>query len=148
MEEVKSKQYIDVRLGNNLYGIEINYVYNIIVMQKITRVPKAQSSFDGVTNLRGEIIPVMSLRTKLGLEKDEFTPATRIMIIKPDPFAPSIGMIVDSVNEVISLYTKDIDKITYDEKDKNARFCEGIGKIGTELISILNISELVDNKEE
>ncbi len=147
MEEVKSKQYIDVRLGKNLYGIEINYVYNIIVMQNITRVPKAQPYFDGVINLRGEIIPVMSLRTKLGLEKDEFTPTTRIMIIRPDPFAPSIGMIVDSVNEVVSLDTKDIDKITYDEQDKNSRFSEGIGKIGSELISILNISELVDNKE-
>lgn len=60
------KQYIVVKIGNEQYGIDISYVDNIVRMQKITRVPKAQSYFKGVINLRGEVVPVMSLRTKWG----------------------------------------------------------------------------------
>ena len=76
-------QYIVVRIGSEQYGIDIRYVDNIVRNQRITRVPKAQPYFKGVINLRGEIIPVMSLRLKFGLEPDEFTNATRIIIIKP-----------------------------------------------------------------
>ena len=64
-------QYIVVRIGSEQYGIDIRYVDNIVRNQRITRVPKAQPYFKGVINLRGEIIPVMSLRLKFGLEPDE-----------------------------------------------------------------------------
>ena len=66
-------QYIVVRIGNEQYGINIKYIDNIVRNQKITRVPKTQTYYKGVINLRGEIIPVMSIRLKLGLEDDEFT---------------------------------------------------------------------------
>ena len=65
---VESKQYIIVTLGIEQYGIDIGYIDNIVKMQKITRVPKAQDYFLGVINLRGEIIPVMSLRKKFNYE--------------------------------------------------------------------------------
>ena len=61
---VESKQYIDVMINNEQYGIDINFIDNIVRMQRITRVPKAQDYFPGVINLRGEIIPVMSLRRR------------------------------------------------------------------------------------
>ena len=96
------KQYIVVKLGSEQYGIDIQYVDNIVRMQRVTRVPKAQHYFKGVINIRGEIIPVMSLRLKFGLEPDEFKNATRILIIKIEPQA-AIGMIVDEVKEVITL---------------------------------------------
>lgn len=70
--EKDSKQYIVVQIGNEKYGIDICYVDNIVRMQKITRVPKAQVYFKGIINLRGEIVPVMSIRTKMGLEDDGF----------------------------------------------------------------------------
>lgn len=139
-------QYIDVRLGKDLYGIEIKYIDSIIVMQNITRVPKAQPYFLGVINLRGEVIPVMSLRRRLGLEDDEFTPTTRIMIIKPELTADPVGMIVDEVNEVITL--DKVERVNYDEKDSKADFSEGIGKHGNELINILNIPAIVSEKDE
>ena len=147
MAELNSKQYIDVRLGNDLYGIEINYIENIIVMQNITRVPKAQSYFLGVINLRGDVIPVMSLKSKLGLEKDEFTSHTRIMILKPEPTASSVGIIVDEVNEVITLDDNDVDMMNYNEKDSNAVYSLGIGKLGSELINILNVPEIIGKEE-
>ena len=67
----ESKQYIVVELGNELYGIDIQYIDNIVRMQRITRVPKAQPYFKGVINLRGEVIPVMSLRLKFEFDEDE-----------------------------------------------------------------------------
>lgn len=149
MGEVNSKQYIDVRLGNDLYGIEIKYIENIIVMHNITRVPKAQSYFLGVINLRGDIIPVMSLKNKLGLEEDdEDTPIARIIIVKPEPSAAPVGMIVDEVNEVISLDDNDdVDKMNYDENDSKAVYSAGIGKLGNDLINILNIPEIIGKEE-
>jgi len=64
--EDTAKQYIVVKLENEQFGIDIKYVDNIVKMQKITRVPKCQDFFVGVINLRGEIVPVMSLRKKFG----------------------------------------------------------------------------------
>lgn len=141
-------QIIDVKLENDSYGIEIKYVNSIIVMQNITRVPKAQPYYLGVINLRGEIIPVMSLRRRLGLEDDIFTSSTRIMILKPDASSESVGMIVDEVNEVITLENDSIEKISYDDKDGKAGFSSGIGKYGDELINILNIPAIISENDE
>ena len=69
--EKETKQFIVVNLGNEQYGIDIKYVDNIVRMQRITRVPKAQPYFKGVINLRGEIMPVMSIRLKFNLDDDE-----------------------------------------------------------------------------
>ena len=63
--EKETKQFIVVRIGGEKFGIDIGYVDNIIRLQKITRVPKAQVWFKGIINLRGEIVPVMSARIKM-----------------------------------------------------------------------------------
>ena len=74
MEEIKlageTAQYIVIRLGQEQYGIDISYIENIVRMQHITRVPKVDAYIKGVINLRGEVIPVMSIRIKMGLEPD------------------------------------------------------------------------------
>ena len=77
-----TQQYIVVRLGEEQYGVDIRYIDNIVRMQKITRVPKVASYLKGVINLRGEVIPIMSLRLKMFLPEDEITKATRIIILK------------------------------------------------------------------
>ena len=113
-----SKQYIVVKLDNEQYGIDITFIDNIVRMQQITRVPKAQSYFAGVINLRGEIIPVMSLRDKFGLPEKEYTNATRIIIVKPESNA-KIGVLVDEVREVVALEEENIEKAVYDEQGSN-----------------------------
>ena len=75
--EKETVQYIVVSIGNEQYGLDISYVDNIVRMCKITRVPKAPSHYIGVINLRGEIVPLMSLRRKMNLEDDVFTDITR-----------------------------------------------------------------------
>ena len=96
-ESVK-KQYIVVKIGSEQYGIDISYVDNIVRMQKITRVPKAQTYFKGIINLRGEIVPVMSVRKRMGLDDDVFTNASRIIILKIEQQG-ALGIIVDEVKK-------------------------------------------------
>lgn len=133
------KQYIAVEIGVELYGIDINYVDNIVRMQKVTRVPKSQPYFNGVINLRGEIIPVMSIRKRFELEADTFTDKTRIIILKPDQQDP-IGVIVDVVKEVVVLNEADVEKIT-----SEGGYISGVGKKGDSLISILNINNVIND---
>ncbi len=140
------KQYIVVKIGNEQYGIDISYVDNIVRMQKITRVPKAQSYFKGVINLRGEVVPVMSLRTKMGLEADVFTNASRIIILKLEQQG-LFGVIVDEVKEVVTLGTAEIEKSGQSVKSSGESFINGIGKNGEELISLLDINTIIDDRE-
>lgn len=153
MEEVKAitnndnstdtVQYIVVNIGNEQYGINIQYIDNIVRNQRITRVPKAQTYFKGVINLRGEIIPVMSVRLKLGLEDDNYTDKTRIIIVKVD--SASVGVIVDQVKEVVTLGPDDIEKVTRTANDDAASgYINAIGKSNDELISLLDIVSLIE----
>ncbi|MGN0506760.1 MAG: chemotaxis protein CheW [Lachnospiraceae bacterium] len=142
----ETKQYIVVELGNEHYGIDIQYIDNIVRMQRITRVPKAQHYFKGVINLRGEVIPVMSLRLKFDYEADEITGKSRILIIKPDAHS-SVGLIVDEVKEVLTLDSDMIDKGAKDTNDERSVYLSGVGKHGDNLISILNIAGIFLDKE-
>jgi purine-binding chemotaxis protein CheW len=152
MEEVKAiagteesssaVQYIVVKIGNEQYGINIKYIDNIVRNQQITRVPKTQTYYKGVINLRGEIIPVLSIRLKLGLEDDEFTDKTRIIIVKIE--GATIGIIVDQVREVVTLDEQDTENITKSSRDDAAAgYINSIGKSKGELISLLDIVSLI-----
>ncbi len=133
------QQYIVIKLGLEQYGIDIKYIDNIVRMQHITRVPKVADYLKGVINLRGEIIPVMSLRLKMGLPEDEITKTTRIIILKLEQHG-TIGIIVDEVREVVTLGPEEIEKISYDGNEEKVNFISGIGKRDGDLISLLDLN--------
>ena len=140
-------QYIVVKIGGEQYGLNISYVDNIVRMQKITRVPKAPHYYVGVINLRGEIVPVMSVRRKMGLEDDVYTNKSRIIILKLENLG-LIGIIVDEVKEVINLGENDIDRnVQNANRRADANYINGIGKDGDELVSIFEISSIVGEVE-
>ncbi len=143
MDELKvaseTTQFIVIRLGDEQYGINIKYIDNILRMQKITRVPNVASYLKGVINLRGEVIPVMSIRIKMGLEEDVVTKASRIIIIKMEQQG-MIGVIVDEVKEVVTLETEQVEKVAYDSKDEKDNFISGVGKCEGGLISLLDLN--------
>ncbi len=142
MIDINSTQYIVVDLGIEQFGIDIKYVDNIVRMQKITRVPKAQSFFKGVINLRGEIVPVMSIRKKFDLEDDGFTDKTRIIILKPEQ-QESVGIIVDNVKEVVTLDSENIEKLQ-SSTDGKLRYINAVGKYQGSLISLLNVNSIIE----
>lgn len=143
-----SVQYIVVKFGDEQFGIDIKYIDNIVRMQRITRVPKVHNFIKGVINLRGEVIPVVSLRIKMELEDDEITKKTRIIIIRLEN-GEVIGMLVDEVKEVVTLQTNQIEKMAYDSKeDSKANFISGVGKDKGELISLLDMNLVFAEKEK
>ena len=136
------KQYIVVNLGDEFFGIDIMHIDNIVRMQRITRVPKSLDYFKGVINLRGEVVPVMSLRRKMGLEDDIITNASRIIIVKIEG-QYSVGILVDSVKEVISLAESSIENIVRGVANDRQMYIRGIGKFNDELLSLLNIDSIL-----
>ena len=142
--EKEKKQYIVVKIGGEHYGIDISYIDNIVRMSKITRVPKAPSYYRGVINLRGEIVPIMNLRLKIGLDEIEYTKDTRIIIIKTENFG-KIGLIVDAVKEVVALEEEQLEKLPYDNTEDN-HFVSAVGKVDGSLVSILDIGVVLNDK--
>ena len=145
VQERETIQYIVIKLGSEQYGIDIKFVDNIVRMQHITRVPKVVDYMKGVINLRGEVIPVMSLRLKMDLPADEITKATRIIILKLEQQG-TIGIIVDEVKEVVTLFTDEIEKVAYDGTEEKVNFITGVGKHNNDLISLLDLNIVAMDK--
>lgn len=141
----KVTQFIVIKIGNEQYGIDIQYIDNIVRMQHITRVPQVQNYLKGVINLRGEVIPVMSLRTKMELPPDEITKATRIIIVKLE--LGNMGILVDEVKEVVNLDADHIDNVSYENRDDKKNFIFGIGKYEGGLISLLDLNAVILENE-
>lgn len=154
MEEVKvysePVQYIKIELGSELYGIDISFVDNIVRPQHVTRVPNVAPYIKGVINIRGEIVPIMSLRLKMGLEEIEEDKKTRFIIIKMEQYG-KIGLIVDAVKEVVTLDDESIEKMKYDSTDETTHYVMGVGKVENGLVSLLDLNMVMmekSNKEE
>lgn len=146
-EMLEEVQYVVIKLGQESYGIKIDYIDNIVRMPRITRVPKSQPYYVGVINLRGEVVPVMSLRRRFGMEEDAYSGATRIIIIKfEDQFL--VGLIVDEVKEVVNLNETVIENPNFKLSEENALYLAGIGKDGDNLISLLDIESVVKGNKK
>lgn len=146
-EMLEEVQYIVIKLGQESYGIKIDYVDNIVRIPRITRVPKSQPYYVGVINLRGEVVPVMSLRRRFGMEDDVYVGATRIIIIKLEDQS-LVGMIVDEVKEVVNLNETTIENPNFKLSEENAVYLAGIGKDKDSLISLLDIESVVKGKKK
>lgn len=138
IEDFSATQYIVIQLGDEKYGIDIKFVDNILKMQHITRVPRVPKYLSGVINLRGEVVTVMDLRTKMELPVVNETKNTRIIILKIENIE-KIGIIVDEVKEVVTLGSESVEKNNHDAKDETVQFVSAVGKVGNELVSILDL---------
>lgn len=134
-------QYIVIRLGEEQYGIDIRSIDTITRMQHITRVPKMPAYLTGVINLRGVVIPVMSIRQWMNLDTDVITKATRIIVLKLGEEG-NVGFIVDEVKEVVSLDVDDIEKIADNSKEGKANLINAVGKHNGELISLFDLNAI------
>lgn len=149
MDDIKvysdAVQYVKIAMGTEMYGIDISYVDNIVRPQQVTRVPNVASYIKGVINIRGEIVPIMSLRLKMGLEEIEETKSTRFIIIKMEKYG-KIGLIVDAVKEVVALTEDQIEKMKYDAAEDATPFVFGVGKADGQLVSLLDLDTVTFDK--
>lgn len=141
-------QYIVIKIDDEQYGINIKFIDNIVRMQQITRVPQVDEYLKGVINIRGEIVPVMSVRMKMGLAEDVITNKSRIIILKTDA-GDLVGIIVDQVNQVLTIDSNNVEKVRYDDKKakSNGSFVSGVGHYEGGLVSILDLEAVVSDKE-
>ncbi len=139
-EDTLKGKYLIFSMGNELYGIEIRYITEIIGIQPITEIPEMPEYVKGITNLRGKIIPIMDARLRFKKEVREYDDRTCIIVIETNDI--SIGLIVDSVSEVISL--KDEDIAPPPELGRGGhRYIKGIGKAGDNVKLLLDCQRLL-----
>lgn len=136
------KQFIIFKLDEQLYGINIQHVQIIERMKPIMRVPKVPKWVKGVMNLRGEIIPVISLREQFKLKPKENTEETRIVIVKLED--AMIGLIVDEVKEVVELEREQIETIYNIQGKMKMSHILGVGKVGEVITTLLNLNNIID----
>lgn len=129
-------------IGDNVYGVEIQYITEIIGIQPITIVPKVPDYIKGVINIRGKVIPVMSVRKRFGKEEKEYDEKTCIIVIDWDGI--SVGLIVDNVHEVINVKPSEISG-TPDYKSVNSnRYIRNIIEAGDGIKLLLDCQKIVD----
>lgn len=134
-------QFVIFKLDTEYYGIRIDNIETIERNMEITRVPKTQSYIQGVINLRGEIVPIIDLRERLGLPRKEYDSETRIIVNKIQDLL--IGYIVDSTSEVKEIPAEQID-YTNLEENQNQTFVRGLGKIDGRMIILLDIDKILE----
>lgn len=135
------KTYITFKVSNELYGIDVSYVDTIIQLPIITRVPAAPEYFAGIINLRGEIIPVMSLNRRFNNYEDTFGPKSSIIILNMGD-DKLMGIIIDDVKEVLRFDDRDLEESSpFINKDMS--FVSGVAKKEDDLIAILDIATLI-----
>lgn len=140
------RQLILFTLGKGNYGIPIENVFEIKKMGEITVVPKAPKYIEGVINLRGNVIPVIDLRKRFGMEKIEYTKKTKTIIVEVKK--RQFGLIVDSVAEVVTLNNSQIEPSLPTVSGLKAEFINGIGKLDEKLVIILDISRILQSNED
>lgn len=139
--EAEKKQYVVFRIGEEEYGADINKVTVIERMLNIARVPTTPAYIKGVINLRGDIIPVMDLRLRLGLPEKEEDEDTRIIILDINKIF--FGIIVDSVSEVLQLEEAKIESAAGIINDKNMDYINGVAKAESKLVTLINMEKLI-----
>lgn len=144
-EDTQKGRYLAFSLGNESYGIEIQYVKEIIGIQIITEVPELPDYIKGIINLRGKIIPVMDIRLRFKKEAKQYNDRTCVIVV--DIHELSIGLIVDSVSEVITIPEQDIVSPPQMNKNFNNRYIKKIGKIGTDVKLLLDCEKLLTEDE-
>ncbi len=135
------RQYVVFKLGQDEYGVDIQKVTTIEQVKSIARVPRTPAYIKGVLNLRGDIIPIMDLRERFNLPVEPDTEDTRIIIIKIEEI--SIGIIVDSVAEVMNLTEADIENVTNFTTEFSLDYIMGVGKADGRIVTLLNMEKLI-----
>jgi purine-binding chemotaxis protein CheW len=139
-------QIVVFELGKEFFGVNIAVVESIIKMQEITRLPHTLEFVEGVTNLRGTVLPVIDLRKRLNTVVKENTKETRIIVISME--TTKIGMIVDGVSEVLTLQDGTVEPAPGMVTTVDTTFIKGIAKVDERLIILLDLAEVLSTKEK
>lgn len=139
-------QMVVFHLAHEFYGVDIAAVEGIIKMQTITSVPQSPDFVEGVTNLRGTVLPVVDMRKRFGLAATEKTRDTRIIVVEMNGL--TVGMVVDAVNEVLRVPVEDIEPPSPMVATVDSAFITGIAKVDDRLIILLDLAKVLTLHEQ
>lgn len=144
-EDTQEGRFLTFSLGSESYGIEIRYVTEIIGIQPITEIPELPDYIRGIINLRGKIIPVMDVRLRFKKEPKEYNDRTCVIVV--DIRDVSVGLIVDSVSEVLTIAEQDIVEPPQINRGSSNRYIKNIGKVGNDVKLLLDCDKLLSENE-
>ena len=139
-------QLVSFKIGEAEFGVDILRVQEINKMMELTVVPNTPTFVEGVVNLRGRIIPVLNLRSKLGLEVKEYNSDTRIIVVELQN--KTIGFIVDEVKEVLRIPKSITEPPPEIVSGVDSEYITAIGKLEDRLLILLDLTKILSNKEE
>lgn len=147
-ELIEEEHLVTFKLDEEEFGVQIIQVQEINRLQDITKVPNSPDFIEGVANLRGNVVPVISLRKRFALEEREYDDKTRLIIVEVE--GSKTGLVVDSVSEVLRISKKNIELTpAVISSSVNNEFIESIGKLdkGNRMIILLNLNKLLSDEE-
>jgi purine-binding chemotaxis protein CheW len=139
-------QLVVFDLENEHYGLDIAAVEGIIKLQPITTVPHAPVFVEGVTNLRGKVLPVIDLRQRFGLPRGRATKDTRIVVVEMN--GSTVGIVVDGVSEVLRINPEAIEPPSPIVTTVHSAFIKGIAKVGERLVILLDLAQVLTTSEK
>ena len=143
-EEVR--QFISFSVGEEEYGLELLRVKEVIRVREITWLPKAPSCVKGIINLRGDVIPIIDLRDKFGLESREVTAQTRVIVVEIE--GRLTGLVVDSASQVVRIPSDQVDPPPQVLGRFSQELITGVGKIDDTLVILLNPDSILTVDEK
>ncbi|MFT9055149.1 MAG: chemotaxis protein CheW [Ethanoligenens sp.] len=144
-EDTQRGKYLTFELGKETFGIEIKFVTEIIGIQPITFVPEVPDYVKGIINLRGKVIPVIDMRLKFKKEPIGYTDRTCIIVIDIEEIL--LGLIVDSVAEVMNINDENIVPPPSYKTGFQNRYIKGIGKVDTSVVLLLDCKKLISDDD-
>lgn len=144
-EDTQKGRFLTFIIGDVTYGIEMHFIREIVSLQAITEMPEMPAYIKGIINLRGVIIPVMDIRLRFGKEKRVYDDRTCVIVV--EICANSLGLIVDSVSEVLSIPAEDISEVPGTASEQANRCVKNIGKKDGSVVLIVDCEKLLGDKE-
>ena len=138
-------QWVTFRLDGETYGVNVMQVQEVLRYTEIAPVPGAPTYVLGIINLRGNVVTVMDTRKRFGLARGEITDATRIVIVETGQHV--VGILVDSVSEVVYLRQSEIENPPNTGQDDSARFIQGVCNKNEELLILVELERLLRDEE-
>ncbi len=144
-EDAQKDKFLTFSIGSEEYGIEIRHVLEISGIQKITEVPEMPDFIKGVINLRGNIIPVIDVRRRFHMEERAYDDRTCVIVVSLDDI--TVGLVVDTVKEVISIPAAMISPPPKVAQGTSQRYLLGMGRVGETVKILLDLSKLLGADE-
>jgi purine-binding chemotaxis protein CheW len=132
-------------LEEEVYGINVMQVQEVLRVTEIAPVPGAPHYVLGIINLRGNVVTVVDTRERLGLGSKEMEESTRIVIIEADKMV--VGILVDAVAEVVDLRTSEIESAPSVGNDESSKYIQGVASRDGELLILVDLNKLLNDEE-